>query len=217
MVSTEILDYYIVAEHCNEYTSWMRRKRVDRDSFFRTLSQDAVVNKSSRGVVSTTVGRRKTRLWQLWRANVFSDHVLVLDCDGLEQLIAAKHVLADRGLASAEIESSPEHYWVVCNVYDDIAAVCDLAQTIPGPDRAHITLCKSEHRISIGASPKHRGISPIFGDPSALTGKPLEWFLAFQAHWQSPEMRRLLIVQDTAASLRDGTLASKAADPAFAI
>ena len=155
--------------------------------------------------------------WQRRVCGHKAQHVMLLDCDGTKEMLAAAHTLATRGMAYVTIQSSPSRYWIVV---DKVGYYVDLAleaQTIPGVDQDYIkVLCRTGF-FALRVVPE-AGKMALFPEGGAGHFKnPLarQWYDDFKWFWDRPEMKERAHTERVRKSLEDGTIADLAADPEF--
>lgn len=141
-------------------------------------------------------------------------HLLVLDCDGTGEMLAATNTLATRNIGYALIQSSPSKYWIVTDVIDSFPNIYRVLKSIPGIDRNHIKFAEEHKQLFIRAYP--RGFKPLFPDVHTLkTDKVIEWYTQFEKLWDRPELVNRCDAERLKAQLEDGSILAAAANPEF--
>jgi hypothetical protein len=144
-------------------------------------------------------------------------HVMILDCDSLENMSAAAHLLAVEGVGYALIESSNDKYWVVTDVVAPIDEVAKRMSTYPGVDPNYVKLVARTKQVPIRAIPLP-GRVPRFSVPDGLTNNySREFYRAFEDHYSSPEIVRFLAMRIMVLNLKNGTMAEVMANPQFRV
>lgn len=157
--------------------------------------------------------------WQRWVLGRKSEHVMLLDCDGTQEMLAAAHTLATRGIAYVTVQSSPGRYWLVV---DRVGPYVDLAleaQTIPGVDQDYIKVLCRTGLLALRVVPEGGKVA-LFPDGGAKHfTNPLarQWYDDFKWLWDRPEVRERAHTERVRKALQDGTIADLAADPEFVL
>ncbi|MFA5313213.1 MAG: hypothetical protein WC375_07875 [Methanomassiliicoccales archaeon] len=132
-----------------------------------------------------------TRIRRSWsRCDNF---LMALDCDGRENTSTAQCWLNQNHIRFYEIESSPDHSWIICDFENLIGEVTRVMSVIPGVDCQYSKHCKEKCLIVLRGHPKVSNMdyprfpSPIISDGSVFS----EWLLAFRAYWQRWEMNEI--------------------------
>lgn len=143
-------------------------------------------------------------------------HIMVLDCDSLDNMIAACRTLKIDNIGYVVIESSPHHYWVVTNYIGNITDVTDRMSGIPGTDLNHMRLSRARGHISIRATPQVRSIPSFPSDISVLHKTVRRWYLRFKSNFDlhAERIQQTLILSEALANRKVADLAS---DPAFEV
>jgi len=113
-------------------------------------------------------------------------YLMVLDCDTKENKNKAVDYLKKNKTEHFIIQSSPESYWIICNVIDSIPNIITLMRKIPGVDERYINCSERDGVMVLRGFPKP-GLVPQFGDTSKLTEDTMfnHWILNFKAYWES--------------------------------
>jgi len=89
-------------------------------------------------------------------------HILALDCDSDSDLQAAMSHMENYRFSYYVIESSPGHYWVICDHITFIKEIGNMMDAIPGVDSAYINHTRGRKRVILRAFPKNCR-RPVFG------------------------------------------------------
>lgn len=172
---------------------------------------------SNFGTVNAIVKRQTPwplRWFRTFRS-MFDTHVMVLDCDGTDEMLAASHMLATDGIGFALIQSSPSHYWIVTDFIAPLDDVLVKMRTIPGADTEHIEMCEKFGIVAI------RGVAlpgrvPIFQEPDSLTNPhSLTFYYELQKLYQHAAIARRLKAEFMRQAIKDKNMGSLASDPEF--
>lgn len=151
--------------------------------------------------------------WWLWKRDT---HVLLLDCDGTGEMLAACNMLkATLNTGYALIQSSPSKYWIVVDKVGEFLSLVEFANQIPGVDPKFVQKALEFGRFFLRATPLG-GKQALFEDPSGLTN-PLvrDWYLEFEKLWRLPEVGQRYRAEVLKAQVADGSILGAAADPTF--
>jgi hypothetical protein len=155
-------------------------------------------------------------------------HVMGLDCDSLDAMIACCHWLAtELKLGYAVINTSPSKYWVITDAVGSFGSLLPGFKMIPGADQQHRELCENRRSFWFRGAPKLSANGwmdqvvpdlPVITDREKLT-HPIanEWLNAYQQHLDDPEVQQLNRWAKIQAALASGKMGSMAADPNFVI
>lgn len=144
-------------------------------------------------------------------------HILVLDCDSDDKMLAAGRYLYLCKIGYCPIVSSPNHYWLITDIVDSINAVLLIAKSIPGQDPLHTDYNIKRQYISIRAYPKDD--LPIFpSDLHTLTNQiSIRWLNEFKTYWDSEQIKTIVELIKLRKAVEDGTVSKLAANPSFTI
>lgn len=179
------------------------RKVTSRAAFFRDITN---INNPSFFLANSIVKRR-------WFRRCL--HVLLLDCDGTAEMLAAANTLATEKIGYSLIQSSPSRYWIVADKVGTFIDLCIYANGIPGVDPKFIQSSAKYNRFFLRLTPIH-GKMPIFQGKESLTD-PLvcAWYDEFERLWRSEPVNRRSRAEVLLKQMRDGSIYDTAADPEF--
>lgn len=126
-----------------------------------------------------------------------SKYFLTLDCDSRQNGARAAKELDRRNIKYIVIESSPEHFWIICDYVDTLWNIIRIMEEIPGCDLEYIKFCASGKYIPLRAFLKSPHF-PVFHGTDKLDqySKPFrEWIKQFEAYWQTEDMKWLQVEQ----------------------
>lgn len=151
------------------------------------------------------------RLW--WKKH---SHVLLLDCDGTDEMLAACNMLkATLNTGYALIQSSPSRYWIVVDKVGEFLPLVDFANQIPGVDPKFMSKAVEFGRFFLRATPL-KGKRALFEDPSGLTDPRVRnWYLEFEKLWNLPEVQQRYRAEILKTLVAEGQMIDAAADPEF--
>lgn len=143
-------------------------------------------------------------------------HVLLLDCNGTGEMLAACNMLKTSiNVNYALIQSSPSRYWVVVNKAGKFSELIKLANQIPGVDPKFLQKSKAFGRFFLRATPL-MGKRALFEDPTGLTDPAiLHWYLEFEKLWNLPQVEQRYRAEVLKARVKDGSIFGFAANPGF--
>jgi hypothetical protein len=190
-----------------------RSKTVKLNEFLKHILRTDDNNRY--GALSPVVARNRSG-WRKFIPPFRYDYVMVLDCDGVDKMIGACHILDAYKIKYALVQSSPGKYWVVTDYVDHLAAVTDKMKQIPGVDELFIQHC-GRFGISIRGVPTW-GRVPVFADHSDLTNpNSIQFYRDLEAHFNRPEMKIRLKMEAVKHGLTSGKMIEMAADPEFSL
>lgn len=144
-------------------------------------------------------------------------HVMVLDCDATDRMIASCHWLKYIEINYCVVESSPDRYWVITDHITTMDKLIARISSIPGVDHNFVNFIVRNKITNIRAHPKEEQI-PTFPDKVNLKRKEsIGWLNQLKEWYESPDLERILHLVDVTTSLRDGKIIGKAADPSFVL
>lgn len=147
-------------------------------------------------------------------------HIMVLDCDGENEMLAACHWLKTEAKISYDlIQSSPGRYWVVTNYIGMWREIWEALRYIPGVCNAYRNeYCRKYKRMCLRAFPKiynGRPTKPKF--PTEFNTGPCaqEFIVSLQKYFDSEHYEKLMKAVFLHHHLKEKTMAEIAADPGF--
>jgi hypothetical protein len=126
-----------------------------------------------------------------------SQYFLTLDCDSPQNGRRATKELDRRNIKYIIIESSPDHFWIVCDYVDTLANIVHIMEEIPGCDIEYIKFCWNGKYIPLRAFLKSPHF-PVFHGMDQLdqySSQFQEWIRQFEAYWKTPDMQWIQIEQ----------------------
>lgn len=143
-------------------------------------------------------------------------HVMVVDCDGMNNMLAAVRSLKLDNIAYMPIQSSPEHFWIVADYIGTIKDVVAKMRTIPGADSDHTYMASQHKAVFLRAMPRFKD-SPVFLDDDSMLSPPVQkWYREFKGLYDT-HGKRIRAAFELKEALINGTIGTLASDPAFAI
>lgn len=176
---------------------------VDRDEFIRRLHEAAMRGFNFYGITPTRVG---------------DQYVLALDCDSLDEMLAACNVVKSYYKWNyVAIKSTKDHYWVIVDKVGSIPELVAIMRKIPGVDTRYIDYVEKRGYIVLRAMPKD--VMPVFpDDETKFTNKLVRtWFREFKEHWQSEDVAHYLQLKTLQSAIATKSVVTLAADPNFMI
>jgi len=208
------MDKYFVLEtdkvSKNPYDETYRSRKVSSDGYSQFMN-NLLTDEANYGTIQCFVKRDKPI------------HVLVLDCDSRENLIAGQHwIKSVWNLGSATIESSSGHYWIFTDyITDDISNIIFRMLEVPGADPKHILKSKERGAIQIRMTPKKIGndyVSPVFAEDHDLTNENAITLYNMVKKWfDSKDYQMLIKSKQLRAALKDNKILDMATDPDFEV
>ena len=128
------MEYLISEVRDRDYGSSIVRTIVSFDEYLAVIED---ITRGHCGYVNAIVKRQTPwplRWFSAFRCS-YDVYVMVLDCDGTDEMLAACHMLAFDNLNYALVQSSPSHYWIITDYVDTLERVIAKMQTIPGVDQ----------------------------------------------------------------------------------
>lgn len=128
------------------------------------------------------------------RLNRFS-HLLTVDCDGQKQFERAQSFLNDRKIDYVGIESSPGHYWIICNKKGRLKNLVRFLETIPGVDPKYSGCAYVNKGLVLRAFPKKLFIPKfvVYSYFSNVENTEFRrWVDNFYNYWHSEDMDEIL-------------------------
>ena len=139
-------------------------------------------------------------------------HILVLDCDSLDEMYAAVRVLKRDSIPWAGIESSPDHFWIITDIIGTFKEIFLILEAFPGVDSNYIKAAKNWKRLHLRAIPR-KDSRPKFGESTNLRDqRVIDWYNCFEKLHNDPAIAENLGLIE---HLKQGTMAGAAADPNF--
>ncbi len=199
-------------------------KQVESGYSTRTTLRPLTIEGYKRRIVDLTdhtyfgVTTRVVRPWRWWRTL----HILALDCDGTNEMLAAAHLLKEAGLGYALIQSSPSHYWLLVDRVDTLPILLALAKSIVGVDSGYLRFVGYNRCFYLRAGP-YQGVEkianispPLFSAADSLTNQlVIDWYRTFEALWRLPEVVARYRAEVLQRQVTDSTIMSSVADPTF--
>lgn len=203
----------IEIRYAEKYTNSYGRGETIRAIKTREQFLKAIVDINSTHYYQVTSVVERSGWFKSWF--VVPKQVLLLDCDGTAEMLAACNQLKFLELGYALIQSSPGRYWVVVDKVSDFYTLYNIANCIPGVDDEYMKLAKSHGMFYLRLTP-WEGKRPLFEGPEGLSD-PLvvEWYNAFEELWNQPEVLQRWRAEVLKKKLKDGTMLDAAADPEF--
>lgn len=133
-------------------------------------------------------------------------HILAFDCDGEDGLRQIKTFLFGMEIEHACIQSSPGHYWVICDkIIKNISHESSPFQLAPGADKKHVKMAAENRVIVFRGWPKHKSsidYRPQFETHYFQNDAVGEWYADLHDYFNSEfyselvEIRRKRIFED---------------------
>jgi len=179
------LDFVEETQKSNGYdTLSVNTKIKHKDIFPNKFNYDQITNIDEVSIYVTT--RVKKSLMS--SSNLY---ILSLDCDSEIDKNKATGYLEDYSISHYVIESSPSHYWIICNFVDSIHQVVEQMKLIPGVDKSYVDIADKRKVLNLRAFPKN-GVIPKFTQniPESTKSNNLyvQWLRDFAHYWISDEM-----------------------------
>lgn len=205
------LEYYQQHEKSSLYGTETKMHTCNLELFHHWISATAKDTKWDEipATVSTRIPYPTRSIWNWFRRRL---HILVLDCDSLDEMYAAVRVLKRDNIGWVGIESSPDHFWIITDVVDTFKRIFPILEAMPGVDNSYIKATKTWKRLHLRAIPRQNS-RPKFGKPADLRDqRVINWYNWFKELHNDPA-----IVEDLGLiqHLKQGTMAGAAADPDF--
>lgn len=177
---------------------------VSEVEYYRTLHKAAATSDENMyGAISSCID--------------ISNHVMTLDCDSTDEMLAVCHVLKSYyGLNYAVVISSPNHYWVIADKCDSTSELLKMMEIIPGIDSRYVDCIRNRREIVLRGMPKDS--MPTFPDSVEFKDERVAtWYKAFKDTWNSEEMKHILRLKQLVKAIKEKKVAELAASPSFAI
>lgn len=211
------MEYLIQTEYRDDYGS--NSYKLNRYALSRYLDEMSDLTKRIYGTVSSLIRHPYVPIVGGWRffRRYRDQFVMVLDCDGTNEMIMATHTLAKDQVGYALIQSSPRRYWVVTDVVGHFRQLHRRASAIPGVDTKWLT-----HAWNI-ASFTLRGVSlpgrvPLFSEPTGLTNPhSVRFFTDLQSLHNHPVIKRRLENEVLLQAAKEDKIMDLASNPSFKI
>lgn len=146
---------------------------------------------------------------------------MVLDCDGMQAMLAATQFLQTEKIGYLPIQSSDHHangahYWLVTNFIGNIWQVTKKMAEIPGIDERHRSLSQTYRHVHVRATPK-LGSIPIFLDDDAILVPPVrKWYRELKTNYET-HGARIQEALKLSTTFKSGKMLEAAADPSFVV
>lgn len=205
------LEYYQQYEKSSSYGPETKMDVCNLTLFRHWISATAKDTKWDEipATVSTRIPYPTKSIWNWFHRRL---HILVLDCDSLEEMYAAVKVLKRDNIPWAGIESSPDHFWIITDKVGTFKEILPILKSIPGVDKRYVKATETWKRLHLRAIPR-KNSRPKFGEPTDLQDqRVINWYNCFQKLHNDPA-----IIEDLGLieHLKQGTMAGAAADPSF--
>ena len=137
-------------------------------------------------------------------------YLMVLDCDSREDASLAEAELNRQRIKGFFVESTPDHFWIICDFVATVPEIIEKMAIIPGVDREFVKHIRGKGKINLRAYPKRDGVVPIFRGydidrvnwvlDSALSAIEdsflyTNWLLDFYKYWNDNEDMRIIVRQ----------------------
>jgi len=120
-------------------------------------------------------------------------YLMALDCDTFVGCEDAKRELGRQNICHVVIESSPNCYWIICDIIGTVTKNIRIAEVIPGCDRKYLNCCMSKNKINLRAYPKEGFIPKFQQDIDEISDKHhgvfKKWLFNFRDYWESDDMK----------------------------
>lgn len=118
---------------------------------------------------------------------IYRQHILNLDCDSEVDMLRAVEDLKKLNITYCRIQSTPGHYWIVCDKIGSISELYKFALNIAGVDRNYLYGTIDKRKFIIRAYPKKT--IPLFIDSFTVGSIEFkEWLAEFKRYWSSEDM-----------------------------
>jgi len=159
-----------------------------------TMLQNAAHDLNLNGLITTRIPHK------LMGFTLKDWHLLSLDCDSATRLSQAHAFLNEQKIAHTVFRSSPDHFWILCNVIGRFKKVKKFMDRIPGVDQEYVGFTEDRGMFVLRAFPKAQMEIPVrintypFPDLSSITRKNslyrhrklyLRFVEDFEAYWAS--------------------------------
>jgi hypothetical protein len=141
--------------------------------------------------------------------------IMVLDCDGTDEMLGAKWMLNQDRIGHALVQSSPSRYWIITDYVDTFDKVLTKMTGFPGQDFRHVAFSKEHRLISIRAIALP-GKVPIFMGEDGLTDpRVITFYRTLQTHYEHSDVRRRLMAEMVLQNITNKEMLDMAANPEF--
>jgi hypothetical protein len=210
------LEYQLEKTWTDSYCgAWVQVWSVTEEEYLREIND---VTTKRYGSVSTLVERRCPTVlnWFSCYRQSWDLYLMVLDCDSTDAMLACCRVLNQDEIGYALIQSSPSHYWVVTDYIDTFNNVITKMKTLPGADERHVNHASHIGRVSVRGVAVPGRVPIFYNDLEGLRDqRAVGWYRALHQLYETPAIKRRLLVATLQQKVADGTLLSAAADPEF--
>jgi len=214
-----MLEYGSERVHEDPYgNTYQWKSYLTNDEFWHAMYLDSKKEEKNRAYFHVVT--RTYRHWWRWPKRVARNYdrwFMALDCDSLENLTAAVHLLKHDKIGHAVIHSSEGRYWVITDFVGTIKEVLVKMGQMPGLDQKYLQFCSRHQTVSIRALPRKPDEIQFPESHSLENVDVYQWFVEFRNHLESPEVFRYLKAVFIEDALQDGTLMEHAADPNFEV
>ncbi len=197
-------------------------RNINRDKFYRLVGD---IFEGRHYVVSSRIINRYLsapidfiRRWKCCASiHDFNDHIMVLGCDGTDEMLGAVAMLIKDNIGYATIQSSPSHYWIITDYIAKFKSVIAKMRSIPGVDLNYIQFAEQHATLYLRAIALPNRV-PIFPDTSKLTNpRSIVFYELFRDHFQHPEIDRRLYAEMVFHNITEKKMIEMAANPDFVL
>ncbi len=142
-------------------------------------------------------------------------HVLLLDCDGTGEMLAACNMLASMKIGYGLIQSSPSRYWIVTDKLGTFHDLYLFVHGIPGVDRNYIEMAAKYQRFFLRLVPFGGKMAMFAGSDNLREPLAKQWYDDFELLWNTPQVKQRHRAEILKAKVEDGSIIAAAADPEF--
>lgn len=180
-----------------------QQNEVPESEYFQALHKAAVTGND--------------RLYGAISSQIDGKHVMTLDCDGTDEMLAVCHVLKSYyNLSYAVVVSSPGHYWVIADKWDSRLELLTMMEIMPGIDSRYVDCIRNKGDIVLRGFPKEA--MPIFPDSVDFKDEHVaKWYKAFKDTWNSEHMKHIIRLKQLVKAIKEKNVADLAASPSFAV
>jgi len=178
------LEIYFQYDVSGSYSIKTKRKRLKMEEYeikLRRFLAQIVVNRT------TSLSNFFVRC-RLPGKFLRHDYFLVLDCDSERAKNLAIEELVYRKIEFLIVESSPDHFWIVCDyISKNKKNLKKIAMTIPGCDENYFKVIENIGCV-LRAYPKGPNRPIIHFSEEFKNERIIEWLEAFQRFWKMEVM-----------------------------
>jgi len=211
-----MIEYYTVMEYSGPYGNTVEMKKKTLEKFRNRISvaikDGDIFNKKFAALVSTRLP--KTGRWWFTRFFEKRQHILVLDCDGQNEMIATASALRADGIKWIGVESSPGRYWFICEKVGLFRDLYSKMQAMPGNDTRYTDLVKNRKMFLLRAI-RHKNSCPSFTIENEVKDpRVLQWYKEFKAIHEDEVISNRFMLHE---ALKNNKIPDVAADPNFKV